>query len=173
MNLYVVRHAIAAERGTPGYEDDSRRPLTSRGREKMVGIARGLGLLDANVDVILSSPYVRARETAEILAEGLGFRVDSIAFSEALLPMADPAELLATIGGEHHVNSLAVVGHEPHLSGLISYLLTGDTKISVNIKKGGICLMTLGISPRGSSATLEWLLTPRELIAIAGGVSAG
>jgi phosphohistidine phosphatase len=171
MNLYVVRHAIAAERGTPGFEDDSRRPLTDRGREKMHAIAHGLKLLETELQSIVSSPYVRARETAEVLAQGLDLGMGAIAFSEALLPMADPAELVAEIAREHRVDNLAVVGHEPHVSSLISYLLTGDADIGVNLKKGGVCLLTLDISARGSSATLEWLLTPRQLIAIAGGAS--
>jgi len=171
VNLYVVRHAIAAERGTPGYEDDSRRPLTDRGREKMHAIAHGLKLLETELQTIVSSPYVRARETADILAQGLDLRGDAIAFSDALLPMADPADLLAEISRQHQVANLAVVGHEPHLSSLISYLLMGDISIGVNLKKGGVCLLTLDILPHGASATLEWLMTPRQLIAITGGIS--
>jgi phosphohistidine phosphatase len=168
MNLYVVRHAIATERGTPGFEADSQRPVTDRGREKMTSIARGLKQLETVLQAIVSSPYVRARETAEILAEGLDFKVEAIKFSDALLPMADPAELLKEIATEHAGENLAVVGHEPHLSSFISYLLTANIDMSINLKKGGACLMTLDLSPRGNPATLEWLMTPRQLIALAG-----
>lgn len=167
MNLYVVRHAIATERGTPGFEDDSRRPVTDRGREKMLGIARGLKKLETHLEVMISSPYVRARETAEILAEGLDFEVGAIKFSDGLLPMADPAKLVMEIAAVHPVENLAVVGHEPHLSSLISYLLTGNIDLAINMKKGGVCLVTLDISPHGYVATLEWLMTPRQLIALA------
>ena len=168
MNLYVVRHAIAIQRGTPGFEDDSKRPVTEKGREKMIAITRGLKQIETKLEAIVSSPYVRARETAEILAEGLGFKVEAIAFSDALLPMADPAALLRQLAALPSVHNLAVVGHEPHLSRLISYLLTGDVETSMNFKKGGVCLMTVDISPRGSAATLEWLMTPRQMISIGG-----
>jgi phosphohistidine phosphatase len=168
MNLYVVRHAIAAERGTPGFEDDSQRPVTDQGRQKMIGITRGLKQLKPDLQAIVSSPYVRARETAEILAEGLDFKVGAIEFSDALRPMVDPAELLKEIRSKHQAANLAVVGHEPHLSSLISFLLMGNIDMSVNLKKGGVCLVTLVLSPRGSAATLEWLMTPRQLIGLAG-----
>jgi phosphohistidine phosphatase len=168
MNLYVVRHAIAVDRGTPGFEDDSQRPVTDQGRKKMIGITRGLKQLETELQAIVSSPYVRARETAEILAEGLDFKVGAIEFSEALLPMADPAELLKEINTKHRVDNLAVVGHEPHLSSFVSFLLMGNTDMSVNLKKGGVCLVALEPSPRGSEATLEWLMTPRQLISLPG-----
>jgi phosphohistidine phosphatase len=90
MNLYVVRHAIAIQRGTPGFEDDSQRSVTDQGRQKMIGITRGLKQLGTELQAVVSSPYVRARETAEILAEGLDFKVGVIEFSDALLPMAVP-----------------------------------------------------------------------------------
>jgi phosphohistidine phosphatase len=168
MNLYVVRHAIAVERGTPGFEDDSQRPLTDQGRQKMIGIARGLKQLKTELQAIVSSPYVRARETAEVLAEGLEFKVGAIEFSDALLPMADPAELLKEIRSKHQVANLAVVGHEPHLSSLISFLLMKNMDMSINFKKGGVCLVSLELSPRGGEATLEWLMTPRQLMSLAG-----
>jgi len=168
MNLYVVRHAIAIQRGTPGFEDDSQRSVTDQGRQKMIGITHGLKQLETQLQAVVSSPYVRARETAEILAEGLGFRVGAIEFSDALLPMADPAELLKEINAQHQVDNLAVVGHEPHLSSFISILLTGNLDMIVNLKKGGVCLMTLESSSPGGEATLEWLMTPRQLIGLAG-----
>ena len=68
MNLYIVRHAIAVQRGTPGHDDDSQCPLTDNGRKKMKKIVQGLHQLDIELDTILPSPYVRARDTAKILA---------------------------------------------------------------------------------------------------------
>ena len=71
MKIYLIRHSNAVDPGTPGYEDDSLRPLTEKGRDKMNKIAAALKALDVQPDLIVSSPYVRARETAEILAKVL------------------------------------------------------------------------------------------------------
>jgi len=96
MNIYIIRHAIAVEEGTPGYESDSERPLTDKGRKKMRQIARGLRNIGVEFDLILSSPYVRARETAEILAQV--FKVKKkIAFTENLIPFGNPERLIGDI----------------------------------------------------------------------------
>ena len=76
MNLYIIRHAIAVDEGTPEYEDDSQRPLTDKGKKKMRQIAKGLRALGVEFDLILSSPYVRAKETAEILADVFKIKKD-------------------------------------------------------------------------------------------------
>ena len=68
MDIYLIPHRIAYEPGEPGYEDDTQRPLTDKGRDKMRKVARVLKRLNLKPNVILSSPYLRARETAEILA---------------------------------------------------------------------------------------------------------
>jgi phosphohistidine phosphatase len=166
MKLYVVRHAIAADRQDWEGQDDSQRPLTDRGREKMGQIVRGLGKLGVELDLIVTSPYVRARDTAAILADGLGLKASIIKFSDALVPTVEPSELLKEIAENLNVASLAVVGHEPHLSGFISYLLTGGTEMSTDLKKGGVCLLDRASHAQGWLATLEWLLTPKAMIAI-------
>ena len=101
MNLYIVRHAIAVERGTPGYEDDSKRPLTDNGRKKMKKIVQGLHQLDIKFDMILSSPYVRARDTAKILASEFKLK-DQLNFSDNLIP---PGNFEALID-EIHENTM-------------------------------------------------------------------
>ena len=80
MNIYIIRHAIAVDEGMPEYEKDSERPLTDKGRKKMRQIAKGLRTLGVEIDLILSSPYVRARETAEILASEFKMK-KKVAFS--------------------------------------------------------------------------------------------
>jgi phosphohistidine phosphatase len=97
-------------------KDDSQRPLTDRGRDRMRGISRGLARLDVMPDIVLSSPYTRARETAEILAAELDIKSSLIKFSDDLVPMAQPSSLLKEIAERFLVDNLAVVGHEPHLS---------------------------------------------------------
>jgi phosphohistidine phosphatase len=166
MNLYVVRHAIAVDEGTADYESDSERPLTDKGRKKMRQIAKGLRNLGVELDLILSSPYVRARQTAEILADAFKMK-KKIAFSENLIPMAEPNLLIAELNENHSVDSLALVGHEPHLSSLVGLLTTESTKLDITLKKGGVCCLSVDDLHHEHHATLEWLLTPGILVEIA------
>lgn len=164
MNLYIVRHAIAVERGTSGYEeDDSQRPLTDAGRKKMKKIVRGLAQLGTEFDVILSSPYVRARDTATILAKEFEMK-DKLAFSDNLIPPGNFEDLINEIHEQHDVNSLALVGHEPMLSSLISWLTTGNTDMKVMLKKGGVAYLTADNLYQEGRATLHWLLTPGMMV---------
>lgn len=163
MNLYIVRHAIAVARETPGYEDDSQRPLTDAGSKKMQKIAKGLRQLNVDFDVILSSPYVRARDTAKILANEFKLK-DKLAFSENLVPPGDFDQLIDEINEKYNVASLALVGHEPMLSEFISYLATGGTGLAVTMKKGGVCCLTADDLAQERRATIEWLLTPAIMV---------
>src|SRR6266542_1252766 len=104
MNLYIIRHAIAVDKGTFEYSDDSQRPLMEKGKKRMRQIAKGLHALGVEFDLVLSSPYVRAKETAEILAEVFETKTD-IAYSENLIPMGDPELLIAEINEKHDANS--------------------------------------------------------------------
>jgi phosphohistidine phosphatase len=162
MNLYIVRHAIAIDEGTEGYED-SERPLTDTGRKKMRQIARGLRALGVGVDLILSSPYVRARETAEILEDAFKMK-GKIAFSENLVQLGDPDLLIAEINEKYPVDSIAIVGHEPNLSALTGLLISENAKIDMTYKKGGVCKLTADDLHLSRTATLEWLLTPKILV---------
>ncbi len=162
MNLYIVRHAIAVQRGTPGSEDDSQRPLTDTGRKKMKKIAKGLRQLDLEFDVIVSSPYVRARDTAKILAKEFGMK--DIAFSDNLIPPGNFENLVSEIHEKYDVNNLALVGHEPMLSSLISWLTTGNTEMRVTLKKGGIAYLVADNLYQDGRATLQWLLTPALMV---------
>jgi len=166
MNLYIIRHAIAVEEGTAGYESDSERPLTDKGRKKMRQIAKGLRNLGVEFDLILSSPYVRARETSEILADVFKMK-KNITFTESLIPLATPELLIGEINQTYSVNSIAVVGHEPHLSTLIGILVAENAKIDLTLKKGGVCYVTADdLHHNDHRATLEWLLTPGILTEI-------
>lgn len=163
MNLYIVRHAIAVQRGAPGYEDDSQRPLTEKGRTKMEKIVKRLHQLDIQLDAILSSPYVRARATAEILASEFNLK-DQLQFSENLIPPGNFDQLIDEINEKYNVNSLALVGHEPMLSQFVSWLTTGDANARITLKKGGVCLLSAEDLYQDHRATLEWLLTPRLMV---------
>ena len=167
MDLYIIRHALAVDEATSEYELDSERPLTDKGRKKMRQIAKGLCNLGVELDLILSSPYVRARETAEILADVFKAK-KRIVFSDNLAPSAAPELLIAEINENHTANSIALVGHEPHLSNLVGLLIAENAKIDFTLKKGGVCyLLADDLHHRDHCATLEWLLTPGILVEIA------
>ncbi len=165
MNLYIVRHAIAVERGTPGYEDDSARPLTDAGSKKMKKIARGLHRLGVELDVILTSPYVRARDTAKVLADRFD-RMDKIFFTDNLIPPGNFESLVFEIHEKYDVANLALVGHEPMLSSLVSWLTTGGTDVRLTLKKGGVAYLASDSLYQDGRATLEWLLTPSVMVHI-------
>ena len=166
MEIYVVRHAIAVEQGTPGYESDSERPLTDKGRKKMRQIAKGLRNVGVEFDLILSSPYVRARETAEILADIFKMK-KKIVYSDNLVPSEHPELLVGEINEKYSVGSIAVVGHEPYLSTLVGLLTAEGGKMDIILKKGGVCYLTADdLHHNDHRATLEWLLTPAILTRI-------
>ena len=166
MDLYIVRHAIAVKREASEYEDDSQRPLTDTGRKKMKKIVKGLRELDVRLDKILSSPYVRARDTAQILAEGFKLK-DEIAFTDNLIPPGDFDKLIDEIIEKYEVGSLALVGHEPMLSRFTSFLTADNSEAALVLKKGGVCLLSADDFPHERRAAMQWLLTPAIMVELA------
>jgi phosphohistidine phosphatase len=162
MKIYLVRHSNAVDAGSPGYEDDSTRPLTEAGRDKMTWIARALKGLGLKPDLVVSSPYVRARETAEILAKMVKYKNDLV-LSEALVPMGRPEDIVTEIAENYAVDQLVLVGHEPCLSTLLGFLTAGNPDPAVLIKKGGVCCLSAADLGRERTAVLEWLVTPKIL----------
>lgn len=163
MNIYILRHAIAVERGTIGYEDDSLRPLTEQGINKMQQIALGMKALGLSFDLILSSPYLRAQETALLVAKAFNIKSSSIVSSKSLFPEIPFKGLLIEINEYKSINSVLLVGHEPHLSELISFLLMGTKTLPLNLKKGGLCHLSADFPVKPGSAHLHSLLSPAQL----------
>ena len=162
MEVLIVRHAIAVEHGDPAFENDDDRPLTPEGIHKFRLAARGLKEIAPRLDRIVSSPLVRARQTAEILCEVVAPN-RKIEFCDHLVPSGDHSELLAYLN-RLRAESVAIVGHEPHLSGFTSYLLSGKDGASfVEYKKGGAGLVDFSNSLAPGSGTLEWLIQPAAL----------
>jgi len=159
MELYILRHGIAVERGTPGYKKDSDRPLTPEGEEKMRQIADAMRGMDLKFDLILSSPYARAEQTAKIVAGELD---EDVSYSDYLVPGGNALELIGEINDERPQRVL-LVGHEPDLSNLISVLITGGSDAGIELKKGGLCRLTTEKLVFGKCARLNWLLTPKQL----------
>jgi phosphohistidine phosphatase len=159
MNIYVLRHGIAVERGTEGFEKDSERPLTGKGRRQLRKSAAAMKRMNLRFDLILSSPYTRARQTAEIVAEELKLK-KRLKLSDALRYENDPEAMIAEIAGlKSKPKNLLLVGHEPYLSHLISRLISGNGDMAIDFKKGGLC--KLEKSEGTASAHLAWLLTPK------------
>ncbi len=165
MRIYLIRHSNAVDPGTPGYEDDNQRPLTEKGRDKMNKIASALKKLNIKPDLIVSSPYVRARQTAEILAKAMKYK-RNICFGDALMPMGDTDEMIGEINEKYDVDELVLVSHEPLISGLIGSLTTGNPDIAISLKNGGICCLSADDLHMERRAVLEWLLTPKILSAL-------
>ncbi|HEY4219116.1 MAG TPA: histidine phosphatase family protein [Gemmatimonadaceae bacterium] len=164
MQLLIVRHAIALSRETFSAtgKDDDLRPLTQDGRRKMRRIAKGLQSLAGHPDVLAASPLTRAQETGQILAEVYGMKLGAPV--EALRPEAH-FTMFATWTREldDEATLIAVVGHDPHLSGLVTWLMSGNTEPTVTLKKGGACLLKFDGRVRRSGPVMDWLLTPSQL----------
>jgi phosphohistidine phosphatase len=167
MNLFILRHGLATEPGSAGFAKDADRPLTPKGERKLWKIAEAMEQLEIALDVIVSSPYVRARQTAEIVADALDLR-KKLELCEHLTPGGSAKKLIAFINDHQPLpENVLLVGHEPYLSELISLLISGNTEVAVDMKKGGLCKLTLDVLENGRCAMLEWLLTPKQLCLMA------
>ncbi len=163
--LYIVRHGIAVERGTPGIADDER-PLTDKGEKRMRAIGDALAALDLAIDRIATSPLPRARRTAEILADRLKMAAD-VEIAPALRAEAtgrDVAEWLAL----QPEAPLMIVGHNPALDELLGLLLLGDpTALPFEFKKGAVAALRRPSRP-GERHTLRWIAPPGLLRKLSG-----
>ena len=162
VELYLIRHAIAAERGEE-WPDDGKRPLTDEGVARMRKAARGLARLGADIDVIFTSPLVRARQTAEIVAAALDAR-PSIVTMDALAPGASYAALIADLEKHGRKNRLGLVGHEPGLGEFAGRLI--GSRHAIEFKKGAICRIDVEQLPPAGPGHLRWFMSPRILRAI-------
>ena len=161
MDLYLVRHAIAAERGDGAFPNDEERPLTPDGIHKFRLAARGLSELGMKPARIVSSPLLRAKQTAEILRDAVAKDV-VITISPALTPNAEYGALIKAIA-PYADEEVAVVGHEPHLSGLASYLLVGGDAAMLEFKKGAVAHLKFPERAAPGAGSLEWLIQPGAL----------
>jgi phosphohistidine phosphatase len=160
--IYLVRHAIAAERGEK-YPDDTVRPLTRDGIARMRKASGGFATLDPKVEVILSSPLVRARRTAEILATVLGPDI-AVEMCDELSPGQSPAGVARALTAHASRHVVALVGHEPDLGELAAWLI--GAREPLQFKKGGIARIDVANFPPGRNGQLVWLATPRMLRAL-------
>ncbi|MEO8070843.1 MAG: phosphohistidine phosphatase SixA [Acidobacteriota bacterium] len=162
-SIYLVRHAIAAERGDK-WPDDAERPLTHEGAWRMRRIVKGLGELDASIDLVLTSPLVRAVETAEILVHELNPEPE-LATLPLLAPGGTPARIAEALAAYPKTQSVALVGHGPGIGELAAWLIGG--RVPLNLKKGGVCRIDVTDWPPARSGELIFLATPKMLRALA------
>jgi phosphohistidine phosphatase len=167
LELYLVRHALAAERG-PDYPDDARRPLTPEGVTRWRRSVGGLRELGVVLDLVLASPLVRAHETAELLAAGLKPK-PRLVTCEALTAGRKVSEALAVIAkyaaAPRGASRIAMVGHEPDLGELAARLLSA--KGQIEFKKGAVCRIDIDRAMPAGPGALRWLMPPRALRGLA------
>ena len=165
MELLVVRHAAAEDKDAFARtgQDDDLRPLTPGGQREMQDVARALLELVPEIDALATSPLVRAVQTAEIL----GQRYDREPVTVEWLRPEAPYEDFATWARAHRGQKVvAIVGHEPHLSGLVSWLIAGGKRSVLDLKKAGACLLEVEGKPSAGSGNLVWLMGPKHLRAL-------
>ena len=160
MRLHLVRHAIAEAYDPEQWPDDADRPLSSRGVERFVSACRGIRTLEATPSVVLASPYRRAAHTARLLEEHAGWPAAQLASALADGALRGQVDLLRGFAVE---SSVALVGHEPHLSRLASWLLTGaEAALAFEWRRGGLAVITLP-AVEGGAGQLEAFTPPRLL----------
>jgi phosphohistidine phosphatase len=161
MQLYIVRHGIAIDREDPKCPPDPERFLTPEGVEKAKQVAKGAAEIGAVPDLMLSSPYFRAFQTAEIFATAFEYSKNKIQKSDLLLPGAEPLQLFRELSKDKQASSVFIFGHAPHLDDVLATALSVKHHIT-SLKKAGVALVELTrlVPPSGQ---LLWLATPKLL----------
>lgn len=159
LELYLIRHGVAAERG-PDYADDSKRPLTGRGVASLRRSAKALNALGVGFDLIVTSPLLRSKQTAEVIAATLTAKAP-VTSSDALAPAGTPAAVIQEIVRHARRGRVALVGHEPNMGELAARLM--GSRAPVTFKKGAICRLDFDVLPPKGVGELRWFLPPRVL----------
>lgn len=163
LELYLIRHGVAAERGEE-YPDDSKRPLTSGGISRLRKEAKALEELGVGFDHIITSPLTRTRQTADVFAESLKSK-PSLSQSDALAPAGTSAAVIQELAKHMRKGRIALVGHEPNIGELAARLI--GARLPLEFKKGGICRIDFEVFPPKGVGQLRWFVTPRMLREIA------
>ncbi len=159
MQLYIVRHGIAIDRDDPKSPLEAERYLTEEGIEKTTLVAKSIAALGISTDLLVSSPYVRAMQTAEIFASALDYAQQKIGKSEALLPGAEPGAFFRELARQKEASTVFCFGHAPHVDALVAAAIGVKHHIT-EMKKAGVALVELKrVSP--PSGQLVWLVTPK------------
>lgn len=159
--LYLFRHGIAADPGDPAYPNDPDRPLTEEGRRKTAAAAEGFAELEPQVSLVLSSPYLRALETAAIVMKALELSRDKLKTTDALIPSAEP-QLLFTELSRAGASEVLCAGHAPNLDLVLAYALGVKGRAVTSLKKAGAAALEI-TSWKNGQGRLLWLLPPKTL----------
>jgi phosphohistidine phosphatase len=159
MLLYIVRHGIAIDREDPKCPSDPERYLTAEGIKRTRDVAKSVAALIEEAKLFVSSPYVRAMQTAEIFAEAVEFPKAKIEQSDCLLPGAEPSAFLRELAHKKAVESAMCFGHAPQLDELIAAALGAKQDVT-EMKKAGVACIELQRVHAGAGKLL-WLITPR------------
>lgn len=164
MDLLVVRHAIAFERDRRRWSDDARRPLSPEGMRRSRRAAAGIKRITRPPDLVLTSPLLRARQTADILTDVAAW--PKAILCNELVPSVSPQAVLKVLQSRQE-KLVAVIGHEPHLSRFVSACLVGDDhSLAIEIRKNGVVFLSFQAAPQAGNASLKWFATPRMLRAM-------
>jgi phosphohistidine phosphatase len=160
VNLYIMRHAEAEDEPESG--GDEARPLTARGRERTRAAAAGLRALGLHFDAILTSPLVRAAETAQLVADEYANNPPPQVLA-ALSTDVSPRDALAAVAPFALHGNVLAVGHEPQVSGLVALLLTAKGNVAIRFKKGACVALGVPKTVEPGAAELRWMFTQRQL----------
>jgi phosphohistidine phosphatase len=161
MNVYLMRHGAALDVGQEGIRRDVDRRLSKEGVARTREVAEGLAGLEISLDAIGTSPLVRARQTAEIVAGTVSPKCE-ITECDFLQPGGSSQDLIAWLRSQS-AESVLVVGHLPDMSEIASELLTGHPNAAIEFKKAAVCCMAFDAIPARGAGRLEWLMQPRHL----------
>ena len=158
LEIYLIRHAKAESPDPARWPNDDERPLTPQGQMEFARMLKTLGDLPSSVDLFVSSPLLRAKQTADILVSERGW--PNYGIWQEMSPDADPQETLDRLFSHRSLKSVALVGHLPHIPAFLSLLLTGSSSaLSVEYKKGAIARVTMNHDD-GKRGALVWLAVP-------------
>ena len=162
LELYMIRHGLAGKKIEDETTDDER-PLNKKGKEKMKDIAKGLKELKISFDMILTSPLLRSKESAEIV-NAYCSETKEVTVTDLLVPDAPYNNLIKFLNKFKDVKKVAIVGHEPFLSGFASYCLSKNKSPLMNLKKGGILMLEIDNVIKPGRCILSWLMEPKQII---------
>ncbi|MBI2061079.1 MAG: phosphohistidine phosphatase SixA [Nitrospirae bacterium] len=163
MEVYLLRHASALPL-SPALKRDEDRPLSTKGKIRMRRAATGLKKIGVRFDRMYTSPLVRARQTAQIVAEVYGWSLTRLEECKPLAPGGNASELLAILAGQNSTARVLLVGHEPDMSRTASVLLSGSpSQVAMVFKKGGLCRIDIAEMPPKGRGVLKFFLAPKQM----------
>jgi len=160
MKLYLLRHGIAVDRIGGPIQNDFQRPLTEEGCVETRMVAQGLKRLKVNADLVVASPLIRARQTAEIVGEILG-KQKGIEICDALAPGSNASDIYKFLRKFKDLQEVFLVGHEPDMGRLAGTLLWSGPELNIPFKKAGVCRIDVSDIPPTHPGILKWFLTPK------------